>query len=176
VFNAKKMKIELKQNIWNSDKSGLGFYCINIFECSEKEPDLKVLLKNEILKEKELGPVKTMKKELDEPTNYYGSILLEKIYSSDFKKLDFSGLKSEIEEYWKDEDWGEDLPIFKNNFDLAISDLIEINLSIRDFYYVNTEKINSEKLTNPNFFTYFVSIISIEKKSNKIITLTFGLD
>lgn len=170
------MNIELKQNIWKSDESGLGFYCLNIYECSTKNPDLKELLKNEILKEKEFGPIETMKKELKEPTDYYGSILLKEIETSDFKALDFNGLKSEISEYWKDEDWGEDLSIFQKNFELAISDLKKLNLSNWKFYYINTEKMDSKKLTDPNFFTYLVCAISTEKNSNKIITLTFGLD
>ncbi|MFD2562631.1 hypothetical protein [Aquimarina rubra] len=170
------MNLELKQNIWNSDESGLGFYCVNIFECSEKNPVLKKLLKNEILKEKEFGPIKSMKKELKEPTDYYGSILLNKIDVSDFKALDFNSLNLELQEYWKDEDWGEDLPIFKKNFDLAISNLNKFELSNRNFYYINAEKIDSDKLTDPNFFTYLVCVISTQIESNKIITLTFGLD
>tara|TARA_R100000306_G_scaffold22765_4_gene26143 strand:- start:119 stop:631 length:513 start_codon:yes stop_codon:yes gene_type:complete len=170
------MTLELRQNIWKSDESGLGFYCVNIFECSEKNPELKELLKNRILKEKEFGPIRTMKKVLKEPTNYYGSILLNKIETSDFKTLNFSDLNSEFQEYWKDEDWGEDLPIFKKNFELAISSLNRFELSIRNFYYINAEKTDSEKLTDPNFFTYLVCVISTEKESNKIITLTFGLD
>lgn len=170
------MKFELKQNIWKSDESGLGFYCLNIFECSVKSPELKDLLKNKILKEKEFGPIKTMKKELKEPTDYYGSFLLKEIEISDFKTLNFNELNSEINEYWKDEDWGEDLPIFQKNFELAISNLNEKDLSNRIFYYINAEKIDSKKLTIPNFFNYLVCVISTEKESNEIITLTFGLD
>jgi len=170
------MKIELKQNIWKADDSGLGFYCVNIFECSQDCPNLMELLKNEILKEKEFGPIQTMKKELKESTDYYGSILLNEINTSDFKSLNFNQLKSEITEYWKDEDWGEDLPVFKANFELAISNLNEFELSNRTFYYINAEKTDSKKLTEPNFFTYLVCIISTEKESNNIITLTFGLD
>jgi len=170
------MNLELKQNIWNSDESGLGFYCLNIYECSTKNPDLKELLKNEILKELEFGPIDTMKSELKEPTDYYGSILLKEIDTSDFKTLDFNGLKSEISGYWKDENWGEDLPVFQKNFELAISDLNKLNLSNRNFYYINAGKIDSKKLADPNFFAYLVCIISTENKSNEIITLTFGLD
>ena len=170
------MNLELKQNIWKSDESGLGFYCVNIFECSEKKPELKELLENGILKEKEFGPISTMKKELKESADYYGSILLNKIEISDFKTLNFCDLNSEFQEYWKDEDWGEDLPIFKKNFELAISNLDKFELSNWNFYYINAEKTDSEKLTDPNFFTYLICVISTEKESNKIITLTFGLD
>lgn len=170
------MNFELKQNIWKSDKSGLGFYCLNIFECSAKNPDLEELLTNNILIEKEFGPLKIIKKELREPTDYYGSILLKEIEASDFKALDFNGLKSEINEYCKDEDWGDDLPIFRTNFQQAIFDLNKLDLSDRNYYYINTEKIDSRKLTEPNFFSYLVCIISTKNESNKIITLTFGLD
>jgi hypothetical protein len=170
------MKIELKRNIWKSDESGLGFYCVNIFECSQDSPNLMDLLENEILKEEEFGPIGTTKKESKEPTDYYGSILLNKINTSDFRTLHFNDLKSEMKEYWKDEDWGEDLPVFKANFELATSNLNEFELSNRTFYYINTEKIDSKKLTDPNFFSYLVCVISTEKESNNIITLTFGMD
>jgi hypothetical protein len=170
------MNLELKQNIWNSDESGLGFYCVNIFECSQDSPNLIELLQTKILKEKEFGPIETMKKELKEPTDYYGSILLNKINPSDFKTLNLNELESEINEYWKDEDWGEDLPVFKRNFELAISNLDGIDLSKWTFYYVNSEKLDSEKLADPNFFTYLVCVILTKKESNKIITMTFGLD
>ncbi|MEO0505369.1 MAG: hypothetical protein AAF090_04405 [Bacteroidota bacterium] len=170
------MNIELKQNIWKSDESGLGFYCINIYECSKQNPDLEELLKNDILKEKEFGPFERIKNELRGPVDHYGPILLKEIEISDFKTLDFNGLKSEINNYWKDEDWGKDLPIFQKNFELAIANLNKLNLSNRKFYYINAEKIDSKKLTEPNFFTYFVCIISTENKTNKLINLTFGLD
>jgi len=170
------MNLELKQNIWKSDKSGLGFYCVNVIESSNIDTNLTELLQSNILKEKEFGPIETIRKELKGPTNYYGSFLLNKISTSDFKTLDFNGLESEIAEYWKDEDWGEDLQIFKKNFELALSNLDEFDLSKRTFYYINAEKLDSDKLTDPNFFTYLVCVISTEKESNKIITLTFGLD
>ncbi|MFT5918181.1 MAG: hypothetical protein ACJAWV_003510 [Flammeovirgaceae bacterium] len=170
------MKLELKKNIWKSDESGLGFYCLNIFECSEMNPNIKDLLINKILKEKEFGSIENINTESKEPTDYYGSIFLNKIQPSDFKVLNFKQFKSEIKEYWKDEDWGEDLPIFKNNFELAISVFNQIELSTRNFYYINAEEIDSEKLVHPHFFTYFVCIISTQKESNKIFILTFGID
>ncbi len=170
------MNLELKQNIWKSDKNGLGFFCVNIFEYVQDSPSLIELLQNEILKEKEFGPIESMKKELIEPTNYYGSFLLNKISSSDFKTLNFNELESEITEYWKDEDWGEDLSVFKKNFELALSNLNGFDLSKRTFHFINAEKLELDKLTDPNFFTYLVCAISTEKESKKIITLTFGLD
>ena len=170
------MNIKLKTNIWKSDKSRLGFYCVNIFESSEINPKLAKLLESKILKEKEFGPIETINKRFKQSSDYYGSIILNKIDSSDFKTLDYNEFKSEVKEYWSDEDWGEDLPIFKKNFELAISDLKQFELSNRNFYYINTEKTDPKKLTNPNFFTYLVCAISTKKNSNKIITLTFGLD
>ena len=170
------MNIELKQNIWKSDKSALGFFCVNIFECSERNPGLNKMLQNKILKEINFGPIETMRESIKEPTGYYGSLLLNKICSTDFKTLDFGRLKSEIREYWKNEDWGNDLPIFKKNFDLAISSLTEFDLENRKYFYLNAEKLNKDKLDDSNFYAYLVCIISTKLESNKIITLTFGLD
>ena len=170
------MDIKLKENIWKSDKSFLGFYCVNIFECSEMNTNLERLLKYKILKEIDFGPIKTMRENIEEPTNYYGSFLLDKICSTDFKALDFDGLKAEIREYWKNEDWGNDLPIFKTNFELALSNLKEFDLKNRKYFYLNAEKLDSNKLINPIIYAYLICIISTKPESNKIITLTFGLD
>ena len=170
------MKIERKNNIWSSDESGLGFYCINSFECSQRNPSLNELLTHKILKEKELGSLAMGAVYLKEPIGYYGSILLNEIDASDFKMLTFEELTSEIEYYWEDKDWGEDLSIFKKNFQLTLSDLKDEKLSAYTFYYINAEKLAPQKLVEYNFYYYFVCVIATEPNSHKVITLTFGLD
>lgn len=169
------MNLELYKNIWESD-SGLGFYCVNIIRSSKPNPSLTELLRTDILKEREFGDISTRNKILKGSARYYGPLLKNKINESDFKKLTFPELESEIEIYWRDENWGEDLPVFKKNFRKAKANLHDCNLENRIFYLANADMLSSEKLTDPNFFTYFVCIISTEPNSNDIITLTFGLD
>ena len=69
-----------------------------------------------------------------------------------------------------------DLLIFKKNFELALLSLDEFELSNRTFFYISADEISPEKLTEPNFFSYLVCVIAIERYSNKVITLTFGSD
>lgn len=154
----------------------MGFYCINIFQSSVIYPNLKELLNNNILKEEELCDVSHSRKEKKMNSEYYGAFIKNKIYESDFIKLNFEALKSKISEYWQDVNWGSDLPIFKKNFDLALSDLRDFDLNNKEYYYIEIEELNPDKIIDPNFFVYLVCVISIEEKSNKIITLTFGLD
>ncbi|HMB64716.1 MAG TPA: hypothetical protein VKN36_16665, partial [Eudoraea sp.] len=161
------MNLSLRQNIWKSDESGLGFYCVNIIESSLVNPDLKELLKSDILKEREFKEISSISKVLQGNPKYYGAFLKEKIDVTDFEKLDFDGLKHNLSEYWKDKNWGDDLPIFRKNFELAASHLDSFELSNRTFYLINAEKIDLTKLMDPNFFTYFVCIISTEPKSDK---------
>lgn len=109
-------------------------------------------------------------------SEFYGLLTLNKIEESDFKTLNFKKLKSEIIEYWKDENWGDDSLIFKEDFEFSISYIAEYNVENRKYYYISIEKINSEKLTEPIFFTYLICIISTLKDSVGIIRMTFGLD
>lgn len=170
------MDIKRTHNIWKLDESGLGFYCVNTFQCSWRNPNIKALLRYKILKEEQFGHPdyeEYCSKNLD---NIYGPILLNEILPSDFLALSFDELKSEIEDFWNDEDWGEDLPIFKKNFNQVISDLENENLSERKFYYVNMDRLPQAKLIAPHFFDYLVCIIATKKNSYEVITMTFGLD
>lgn len=168
------MPLKLIENIWKSNESGLGFYCVNIFKILKANPSLNYLLNNNILNDEQFGNCQN--KVISKSTELYGSIILNKLEETDFQNLSFNELKYEIEKYWKDEDWGVDLQIFKENFELAISNISKYSIEKRKYFLLNTEKIHSEKLTNPNFFTYLVCIISTLKDSNEVITLTFGLD
>lgn len=170
------MRFKLKQNIWKPNENGLGFYCVNVIESTKTNPSLTELLKYNILKQEEFGDVKTMSKIINNFPNYYGSFLIDKIEISDFQSLNWNGLKSEISAFYEDGEWGEDLPIFKKNFELAFLNQTDSNLSKQTFYYINAEKTDSNKLANPNFFSYLICIICTKKESNIINTLTFGLD
>lgn len=169
------MYLELEKNIW--EVKSLGFYCINIFKCSENNPNLKNLLSNNVLNENEFGPVDRLKKEIhQEIPNYYGAFQLDLISESDFISFDFESFLFQIKKYCSSEEWGEDLPVFENNFKSAISKLKNYNLNSFKYYYLDMEKIDDKKLIDPNFFIYLICIIAIETNSNKVITLTFGFD
>lgn len=168
------MPLKLLKNIWKSNQNGLGFYCVNIFKTQKLNPTLKYLLESNVLNDEQFGNVEN--KITSNSSEIYGPLILIKIEESDFKTLNFQELKYEIIEYWKDENWGTDLPIFKENFELALSDIAEFDFENREYYYINIEKIDSKKITEPNFFTYLICIISTLKNSDKIITMTFGLD
>lgn len=171
------MQLKLTHNIWKSDEKGLGFFCINTFSSSVKNPNLEELLKAHILNSAEFRTIQEIEKEVRViSTENYGAIIIDKIEKSDFKELDYVQLISEIEKFCQDENWGEDLEVFKKNFKNAIFCFSDDDLKKRKFYYLNTEELNSEKIANPNFFTYLICFISTSTEDNEVVCFTFGAD
>jgi len=157
------------------DQNYLGFFSWNLFESEFSENSFEKVLNSKLLNDKfdNLKKNELRISKINE-TNF-GPFDTNKLTENDFIKLNYTELITEIEKYWKDENWGNDLPIFKENIKYVFNKL-EFELGEKEFYYINMETTNNQKLINPNFYSYFVSIISIEKNSNKIITTYYGLD
>ncbi|MEO1487562.1 MAG: hypothetical protein AAFU57_17635 [Bacteroidota bacterium] len=170
------MTLSLAKNIWNANEDGIGHSCINIYEGSSKNPKLWELLEAGILKEKHYGDVTLKNKALKGSQKVYGPLVLEKIDKFDFKQLTYDLLIKEFEDFCREDDWGDDLDVFHKNFEIAICDLNEFDLTSRDFFLINTQATSNKKLLDPNFYAYFVCVISTQAGSNIILTLTFGLD
>ena len=98
-----------------ANEDGMGFYCLNIFKCSQHNPAVDELLQHEILKDNQFG-YREMMSEVGEEDRQYGCFNFKKINSSDFEVLNFIRFKSKVEKFWKGDDCGEDLPIFKKYF------------------------------------------------------------
>ena len=166
----KKIDGQFKNNL-----NYLGFFNWNLFESNFPEIKLDNVLNAKLLNEEfdKLKKDEIAISKIKSPT--FGPFDIHKLTEDDFIKFNHIELITEINNYCKDENWGNDLPIFKDNIKYVFNKL-EFDLSEKEFYYINMETTNSQKLINPNFWTYFVAIISIEKNSNKIITSYFGLD
>ena len=160
---------------FKNDLNYLGFFCWNLFESDFHEIKLENILNAELLNE-EFDNLKKNENIISKiKSSTFGPFDIHKLTKKDFTKLNHIELITEIDNYCKDENWGNDLPIFKDNIKYVFNKL-EFNLSEKEFYYINMETTDNQKLINPNFWSYFVAIISIEKNSNKIITSYFGLD
>ena len=143
---------------------------MNIIETSIEIPSLNQLLKSDILKEEWFGDFSS-KNKLDwlRDVNFYGPLLKSQLIEQDFQELTFSKFIEEVENYWKEDDWGDDLPIFKKNFHAAIKLLKNYDLENRLFYYLNMEDLEQGKLEEyNNGYYYFICAISILKRSNKV--------
>lgn len=168
------MELKLLNNIWKSSKSYFGFYCVNIYQVNAVNTTLSILLDLNILNDNHLRDISVRQSE--NPSISYGPIVLSKLSSKNFKEINYDELKLEISNYWKDENWGSDLLVFKENFEEALKDILPYLPQDRIYYYLNVEKIDVEILENPNFYSYFVTIISTLKDSEEVIVMTFGID
>jgi|JI91814BRNA_FD_contig_41_3553480_length_916_multi_1_in_0_out_0_2 hypothetical protein len=164
------------------DESFLGFSRCNVFEADNKKITVNDVFANKLLSDKHdrlinkkslLNNIKQIFK-----TNYFenefGAVNLKKIDKTDFKKLDYKGLFFNIEKYWQDENWGEDLQLFKSNFFNVIDSLKEYNLEGREYYYINLEEATKEVFINPECWIYFVGIFSIDTEKGNVIVMYFA--
>ncbi len=107
----------------------------------------------------------------------FGPIDLAKTNINDFKRFSYAELLKELDEYWNDETWGEDLTLFKVNFDKVISFLKNYDLENREFYYLNFEHTRKEILPFPEgVWIYFVGIFSLDVENQNLIVMCFGND
>ena len=107
----------------------------------------------------------------------FGPFDLAKTNINDFKKFSYAELLRELNEYWTDETWGEDLSLFKKNFDKVISFLKNYELENREFYYLNLEQARKEILPFPEgIWIYFVGIFSLDIENQNLIVMCFGND
>ena len=166
--------LEIKNHIWEVDhKNYLGFFCLNTFELPNPDLTFEQLLNVGILHDWQLGDLTQERKEL----GYYGPLSLNQLTSEDFTSAnDTNELQALFHDYWNDADWGEDLPLFKKNYESAIKQLEQLDLASSNFFFLNSERMNDSKLEDPNFFIYFVLTIGINIKKQTAFTLTFGLD
>ncbi len=161
-----------------------GFCRCNVFEINSEIFTVKDVLENKLLSDKFDKPIN--KKSLLEKIkrvfatnhleNEFGAINLNLVELKDFKKLSYKDLLSSFEKYWQDEDWGEDLPLFKSNFLKVIDFLDEYDLESREYYYINLEESRKAIFINPDFWIYFIGIFSIDVGNKNVIKICFGND
>ena len=105
----------------------------------------------------------------------YYNIASNQIKGDGFEDF-YKNLLSDLEKYWEDENWGEDLELFKVNFYEALNFINDYNLSNREYYYINLETARNEIFIDKDCWTYFIGIFSLDKKNSNVITMCFGND
>jgi hypothetical protein len=118
--NLQTMEVHHLNHVFEVDPSNLGFYNYDIFEMRSETISLKNILKSDILKDG--------KKSLQ-----FGPLNLSLLSNNDFTKIQFSDLDGILEKYYKDENWGEDLKIFKQNVNTVFKELKKIKLKLMKF-------------------------------------------
>src|SRR5690606_36141850 len=102
---------------------------------------------------------------------------LTKTNINDFTKCSYSELVANLNIYWNDENWGDDLSLFKINFTNVMSLLKNYNVENRDYYYLNFENARKEILPFPEgIWIYFVGIFSLDRDNHNLVVACFGND
>ena len=175
---------QLIKNIFRT-KDALGFFCYNTFEIHR--PDLFKLDENALLDTIIKSPIYSgefiQPKEgilklgiNDFNRKEHGSLLISEIGHSDFLKLDLNGFKEAISLYQMDEDWGEDLPVFKELFNESISILKQDIEETESIFYLNSEKVDKCKKTEFDYFIYHISVVIPLRTANQVVLIDYGLD
>lgn len=153
--------MKILENFFEVDEENyLGFYGYDIFQSEALEITFYDILKNNLLA-------------VEKASESFGPFKIAQLTENDFDKIDFTILNRLLHKYYQDENWGADLEIFKSNTLKAFNHLkIEKN----EIYYINLEKVKDELKPGNNFWTYFVGLICIDRKKQKIIKLYFGGD
>jgi hypothetical protein len=94
----------------------------------------------------------------------------------DFLKLDYTSLNKKIEEIQKEPEWGDDLSIFKEMISETMAWIKSNCNSESNLYFINSEKLEKEKLVEYNYFTYYLSIIYISQEKSELFIWNHGGD
>lgn len=154
------MTITHLNTFFEADKDYLGFYGYDIFEFNSEEIIFQKLLESNILSdENKLGE--------------FGPFTINKLTENDFTKVAFIELNKLLEKYYEDTNWGNDLEVFKTN---VIKVFENIKIENYEINYINLENVRDELKPEYNFWSYFVAIICINRKENKVVKIYFGGD
>lgn len=161
----------------------LGYSCCNVFDGKNRIRAEDVLF-DKLLADKydkflnKSSLLRSLKQvfKTDNLENEFGPVNLNELKITDFKQTNYLGLLSDLEKYWEDENWGEDLELFKVNFYEALNFVNDYNLSNRKYYYINLETARNEIFIDKDCWTYFIGIFSLDKKNSNVITMCFGND
>ena len=161
-----------KKHVWSADeKSALGFMCINVYEKERGDFDLIKEIQNGLLNENHFG------KSLEEQNSnesIYGSIHLMKLEESDFSYVDSIELEKLFLKLWSEDDWGVDLPLFKQNYIKTKEYFDSIKFKSEKHFFLNKGWLKKDKIIDPDFYGYLTVVISIT--NDEIGIATFGMD
>ncbi|MCX7552100.1 hypothetical protein [Xanthomarina sp. F2636L] len=169
-----------------------GFFVFNILESEHLNPTISDLLESNLLNEAYFYPkeeIKRRKQEWNEIfgphseetdiLKIYGSILQDRIDSTDFYELNYKEYLEKIDNYlseWSDEVVPYLFNTLKSHHFYSIEKLKSENPEKRKFFFMDDEFVEKSKQSETNIYEFFFTIISTLKNSNRIIVMNFGYD
>jgi hypothetical protein len=178
---------------------GKGFLIFNEFKANIKNFTIEDIIISNLLDEKyfstEEQKVQTQKQldqiitqakifgaykeEETEELELYGPILKSKIEESDFEKLNYNKYLDEInniKKEWSDNGWNYLVEPFNKLNKNALKRLENDRMKTREYYVLNSESIQKNKISDVNWYDYFITVISISENSDKVVVINFGND
>ena len=170
------------------------FYICNVFEITANKIELYDIIELDLLNEKYFQTEEQLKQIIENGKAYfpnnvdksesiiidpYGPIIRSEINIKDFEKLNYQSYKSKIEfiieNLGKIENGNEnDL----KTFDLeTLNELKEFNLEKIDYYFLDSELIEKKRKHEFGYwYSYFYTVVGINKESNNLFILNYGND
>lgn len=176
-----------------------GFLIFNEFKSDIKNFTIEDIISSNLLDEKyfstEKQKVQTQKQldelitqaklygayreEETEKLELYGPILKTKIEESDFEKFNHSKYLYEINNItkeWSDNGWNDLVKTFHELNKNGLKRLENDNIKTREYYVLNSESIQKNKIYDVNWYDYFITVIIILQDSHKVVIINFGND
>lgn len=115
----------------------------------------------------------------DRESELYGPLLKNQIRPSDFLKLDYQSYLNKIVDYinlWTEKggtDMAEALIEFHQ---ITLEHMKSMSPDRREYYFLDADLINKEKIYEVNWYDYFFTVISTLNDSDKVVIINFGND
>ena len=114
----------------------------------------------------------------DDKNELYGPLLKDKLQSSDFTKLDYKSyhtkMQSFVLENLSNESFSSYVELFQD-LQRYSEKLLEIeSAELREYYFLDAEFSERDKLNEVNWYDYFFIVISILEGSDEVLIMNFG--
>lgn len=106
----------------------------------------------------------------------FKSCFNDKIEKEDFQQISFLELEYRLNKISKEESWGIDLVVFNKLKANTISWIEKQGYSEHQFFFIYSDNLDNTKLIDPHFYAYYILILIIDIKNNKIIEIHHGED
>ena len=154
--------MELINNHWETDSSALGFYCVNQYSNKINYP-------KELLIESHFTNLKGKSHSI-EKVSHYGPLDLSRLDIENLTQITFDEVIKNMHKVFKEANWGDDLPVLKEHFNKSFKTQEQFNKGL--FTIINQDYLPIELIIKPNFYSYFICIISW----SNLKVYTFGGD
>ncbi len=155
------------------DPGHLGFYSAAIFTAFAPGPTLGALVQADVLRDRNFDDREDIG---DRKQAWYGPLLPGGLREADFYRGDYSGFQAVMQQYVRDEHWGEDLPVFKQNLATCLNYLDPSFREGATYVTLTMEGLRPELLSPEHFFAYYVWIIVSHPEELEVYAFQLGED